>query len=198
MTGLTAADRTALLHLARRAVRLAADDRPLPPVETDGLSPSLLEPGCAFVTLTRDGALRGCIGGLEARQALAADVWEHAYGAAREDPRFEPVRPEELQGLDIEISRLTPPSRLTVPPEQRLAALRPGVDGVILRRGRARATFLPQVWDKVPDPLQFLEMLCEKAGLPRSAWRQGDVEMLVYQVEHFEEARRDHAQAGPV
>jgi AmmeMemoRadiSam system protein A len=194
---LTAEDRTSLLHLARRAVRIAAEDRRLPGVETEGLSPALLEPGCAFVTLSREGALRGCIGGLEARQALAADVWEHAYGAAREDPRFEPVRPEELEELHIEVSRLTPPVLLAVPPEERLAALRPGIDGVILRRGLARATFLPQVWEKAPDPLQFLGMLCDKAGLPRSGWRAGDVEMLVYQVESFEEARRHDALAGP-
>ncbi len=72
-------------------------------------------------------------------------------------------------------------------------ALRPGVDGVILRRGMLRATFLPQVWEKVRDPLEFLDMLCDKAGLPRGAWRQGDVEMLVYPVESFAEAAGDDA-----
>jgi AmmeMemoRadiSam system protein A len=186
-------DRSSLLRLARRAVTLAAYDRPLRAVEVDSASAELQAPGAAFVTLTRGGALRGCIGGLEARQSLAADVCEHAYAAAREDPRFEPVRPDELETLHIEVSRLGPPAPLDVPPEQRLDALRPGVDGVILRRGRLRATFLPQVWEKVHDPLEFLDMLCDKAGLPRGAWRQGDVEMLVYPVESFAEAAGDDA-----
>jgi len=185
-------DRSRLLHLARQAVTLAAQDRPLTRLDLEDATPGLRDAGCAFVTLTRQGALRGCIGALEARQALAADVWEHAYAAAREDPRFDPVRPEELEGLHIEVSRLGSAVPLDVAPEQRLAALRPGVDGVILRRGRTRATFLPQVWEKVTDPLEFLEMLCDKAGLPRSAWRDGDVEMLVYQVESFEEQPREH------
>jgi AmmeMemoRadiSam system protein A len=179
-------DRSTLLQLARQAVTLAAHDRPLP--EVGGVSAALQETGCAFVTLTSRGALRGCIGGLEAHQALAADVWEHAYAAAREDPRFDPVRPEELEDLHIEVSRLTAPVRLDVPAADRLAALRPGLDGVILRRRFNRATFLPQVWEKVPDPVTFLEMLCDKARLPRTAWRQDDVEMLTYQVESFEEA----------
>ena len=187
-------ERSILLRLARQAVTLAAEDRPLPPVVIDDPSDSLQEPGCAFVTLTRLGALRGCIGALEANRPLAADVWEHAYAAAREDPRFVPVRPDELPEVHIEVSRLTDPKAVDVAPAMRSAALRPGIDGVILRRGMLRATYLPQVWEKVPDPVEFLEMLCEKAGLPRSAWRQDDVEMLVYQVESFEEA--PHAAAA--
>jgi AmmeMemoRadiSam system protein A len=184
---LTAEERSTLLRLGRQAVTLAAHDRPLPEVEVEPTSHALQSPGVAFVTLTHSGALRGCIGGLEARQPLAADVWEHAYAAAREDPRFGPVRPDELASLHIEVSRLGDPAALDVPPERRADAVRPGVDGVILRRGFRRATFLPQVWEKVPDPIQFLEMLCEKARLPCAAWRQRDVEMLVYQVEKFEE-----------
>jgi AmmeMemoRadiSam system protein A len=189
-------ERSILLRLARQAVTLAAHDRPLPPVALEDPSDSLQALGCAFVTLTRFGALRGCIGALEANRPLAADVWEHAYAAAREDPRFAPVRPEDLEGLHIEVSRLTAPIAVNVAPVRRSAALRPGIDGVILRRGMLRATYLPQVWEKVPDPVEFLEMLCDKAGLPRSAWRQDDVEMLVYQVESFEESPHAAAAEG--
>ncbi len=189
-------DRSTLLRLARRAVTLAARGQPLPPVETDSPSPALRAAGSAFVTLTQRGALRGCIGGLEARQPLASDVWEHAYAAAREDPRFGPVRPEDLDSLHIEVSSLSPPSPLNVPPDQLTTALRPGIDGVILRRGPLRATFLPQVWQKVPDPVEFLDMLCDKAGLPRSAWLRGEVEVLAYQVESFEETPPGGASAS--
>lgn len=180
-------ERATLLSLARRAVGLAAERRPLPRLDLKDLPPSLTEPGCAFVTLTRGGDLRGCIGGLEVRFPLAQDVWEHAYAAAREDPRFLPVGPDEVVELKIEISRLTPAARLDVPPERIPDSLRPGVDGVILRRRLQRATFLPQVWEKVAAPEQFLDMLSDKAGLPRQAWRQGEVEVFVYQVENFEE-----------
>lgn len=181
-------DRNLLLRLARQAVVQAAEGRPLEVVAEPALPAALLTPGCAFVTLTVEGALRGCIGGLEPRHPLAEDVWRHAYAAAREDPRFGPVRPEELDRLHIEISCLSAPRRLDVPPEQLAARLRPAIDGVVLRRGRRQATFLPQVWHKVPDPEAFLDLLADKAGLPRSAWRNGEAEVLTYQVESFEEA----------
>ena len=184
---LASAERLTLLHLARLSVTHAANAQPLPPLPTQEYSAALQAAGISFVTLTRGGALRGCIGGLEARQPLAEDVWQHAYAAAREDPRFEPITPPELTEVRIEISRLTPARPLELPPEQIPAALRPGSDGVILRRGLQRATFLPQVWEKVRDPELFLDMLADKAGLPRQAWRQGEVEVLVYQVESFEE-----------
>lgn len=181
-------DRSLLLRLARRGVTLAAHGLPLAPLDVERVPPALAAPGSAFVTLTRFGALRGCIGGLEARRPLIEDVWQHAYAAAREDPRFEPVRPEELETIHIEVSCLSTPTPLDVAPAALPHALRPGIDGVILRRGLHRATFLPQVWEKVPDPVEFLDMLSDKAGLPRQAWRSGQVEVLVYQTESFEEA----------
>lgn len=182
------ADRATLLGLARRAVGLAAGGAALPPLDPAAFAAALREPGCAFVTLTRHGALRGCIGGLEPLFPLVEDVWQHAYAAAREDPRFHPMTADEVAEVEIEISRLTPAVLLEVPPERIMASLRPGVDGVILRRGRQRATFLPQVWDKIDDPETFLDMLSDKAGLSRQAWRTGEAEILVYQVESFEEA----------
>ncbi|HSR46964.1 MAG TPA: AmmeMemoRadiSam system protein A [Anaerolineales bacterium] len=184
---LSPSERSALLSLARRAVGLAAERQPLPPIDPGAFSASLQEAGCSFVTLTRQGALRGCIGGLEPLLPLVEDVWQHAYAAAREDPRFAPVSPDELGQIAIEISRLTPAAPLAGPLDQIPSALHPGIDGVILQQGRQRATFLPQVWEKIEDPEVFLDMLADKAGLPRSAWRTGDAEVLVYQVESFEE-----------
>jgi AmmeMemoRadiSam system protein A len=189
-------DRAALLGLARRAVGVAAENRSLPLIDPAAFSAALQEAGCSFVTLTRHGALRGCIGALEPVVPLVEDVWQHAYAAAREDPRFAPVSFEELDEIAIEISRLTRATHLELPPDQIPSALRPGIDGVILQRGRQRATFLPQVWEKIEDPRVFLDMLADKAGLPRSAWRSGDAEVLVYQVERFEESDLGGADAS--
>jgi AmmeMemoRadiSam system protein A len=120
---------------------------------------------------------------------LAQDVVEHARAAATEDFRFYPVRPEEARALEIEISVLSEPAPLAYThPDDLFTLLRPGVDGVILVSGRHRATFLPQVWEKVPSPALFLDMLCEKAGLPRRAWRTGHPDILTYQVESFHES----------
>jgi AmmeMemoRadiSam system protein A len=186
---LTDEERAYLLRLARRTIELGVAGKRLPELNVAQLSPALAEWGASFVTLTeRDGALRGCIGALEAYQALAEDVREHALAAALEDYRFEPVRPAEVPLLRIEISRLTP----TVPlvydgPDDLLRKLRPGVDGVVLSDGVRRATFLPQVWQKLPDPVQFLGNLCNKMGASTSLWRRQLLTVLVYQVEEFAE-----------
>jgi AmmeMemoRadiSam system protein A len=184
---LDSSERTSLLQLARLSITHAAHAEPLPGLPREEYPAALQAIGCAFVTLTRGGALRGCIGGLEPRLPLVEDVWQHAYAAAREDPRFAPITPQDLGEIRIEVSRLTPAHPLQAAPERIAAALRPGRDGVILRRGLQRGTFLPQVWEKVPDPELFLDMLSDKAGIPRMAWRQGDVEILIYEVESFEE-----------
>jgi AmmeMemoRadiSam system protein A len=177
-----------LLDLARQAVERAAAGQPGPDVDLGSLPEPLSAERAAFVTLTLHGNLRGCIGALQATMPLAQDVVEHARAAATEDFRFRPVRPDEAEALEIEVSVLTEPAPLAYThPDELLARLRPGVDGVILVSGRQRATFLPQVWEKVPSPAQFLDMLCEKAGLPRRAWRTGHPDILVYQVESFHE-----------
>ncbi len=185
---LSPADRSTLLTLARAAITAAAKDEPLPNLDLASLPPPLLECRATFVTLTLFDELRGCIGGLYAVMPLALDVQEHAAAAALEDPRFPPVTPDETPHLRIEISILTPPE--PVPhdtPQELLTRLRPGVDGVILKADWRRATFLPQVWEKVPDPMRFLEMLNEKAGAPPHAWKLPTTEIYRYQVEIFEE-----------
>jgi len=185
---LPAGDRSTLLRLARQAMELAAAGKQGPALRLEDLSEALRAPHATFVTLTSGGDLRGCIGALQASIPLAEDVVVHARAAATEDFRFHPVRPEETPGLEIEISILSDPAPLEYrDADDLMAKLRPGIDGVILSSGLRRATFLPQVWEKVPQPHQFLDMLCEKAGLPRRAWRTGHPDILTYQVESFEE-----------
>jgi AmmeMemoRadiSam system protein A len=122
------------------------------------------------------------------------DVRQHAVDAALYDHRFFPVQPDETQSISIEISVLSKPQPVPASdPDTILKTLRPGVDGVVILSGGRRATFLPQVWEKVPSPQQFLGMLCQKAGLPDGAWRRGDVEVLVYQVESFHEERTQNS-----
>jgi AmmeMemoRadiSam system protein A len=134
------------------------------------------------------GELRGCIGALEPYQPLADDVHEHAIAAALQDPRFPPVSPDELDEIHIEVSRLGLAYSLEYfTAEDLTQKLRPHVDGVILRDGMRRATFLPQVWEKIPDPAKFLDNLCYKMGAAPDTWRRKHLEVLIYQVEEFHE-----------
>ncbi len=186
---LTPEERRQLLQLARQSIEQAVCGKECPPPELDGLPPSLREKGVCFVTLTLPGGeLRGCIGGLEATQPLAIDVWEHAAAAALDDYRFLPVRPEEVSLLEIEISRLTHPEPLDYEhPEDLPNLLHPGVDGVVLHDGFRRATFLPQVWEKIPDPCMFISHLCQKMGAASDTWRRRKLLAEIYRVEEFHE-----------
>lgn len=182
-----------LLRLAREAIEAAVAVKPLPRVDLDRLPPSLSQPGACFVTLYQHGDLRGCTGTLLARTALAYEVVQTAAQTALYDPRFMPVSAREVESLEIEISILTPPTTLDVPaPDALPGLLRPGIDGVTLYKGAHRATFLPQVWDKIPDPIEFLDMLCQKMGLPRKEWIRPGMKVEIYQVEEFAE----HTVAG--
>lgn len=143
-----------------------------------------------FVTLKIDHQLRGCIGNLSPDRKLIDSVKENAISAAFRDPRFRPLGREELDRVDIEISLLTEPQPLAYTDGKDLIAkLRPHIDGVILRKGPYSSTFLPQVWEQLPDPEMFLDHLCLKAGLPAKAWRQPGLEVMTYQVQYFEEKR---------
>ena len=185
---LTAEEKQMLLRLARSAVECGVRGGDLSAVDLEVLPPHLREPGASFVTLTIRGELRGCIGSLEPAEPLAMDVQGRAVAAALEDPRFMPVRPEELSRIDIEISRLTLPTDLDYSDASELVEkLRPGVDGVILRDGGRRATFLPQVWDKIPDTAAFLDQLCAKMGVKPDTWRHRHLQVQTYQVEEFHE-----------
>lgn len=181
-------EKQTLLRLAREAMECAVRGAPAPAPDLAALPERLRQPGAAFVTLTIAGDLRGCIGGLEARMPLAQDVCEHAAAAALDDYRFPPVEPEELAAIEIEVSRLTAPKSLKYDcAEDLLALIRPGIDGVVLIDGAQRATFLPQVWEKLPDPEEFLGRLCNKMGAPANRWKARKMTVLVYQVEEFRE-----------
>ncbi len=186
---LTIAEQKTLLRLAREAMEHGVRGKNLPPLEESSMTPSLREEGSSFVTLTTtQGELRGCIGSLEPYQSLVEDVREHAVAAALQDPRFPPVEPAELNGIQIEVSRLTRPVPLEYKDaEDLLAKLCPHVDGVILRDGFHRATFLPQVWEKIPDPVEFLNNLCYKMGANPGLWRKKHLDVFTYKVEEFQE-----------
>jgi AmmeMemoRadiSam system protein A len=185
---LTNEEKKILLRLARQALEAAVRKQPAPQLDGQALTSKLQEPGASFVTLTIRGMLRGCVGTLEPYQSLTEDVCEHAVAAGLQDFRFPAVRPEELAQIEIEVSRLTIPQPLQyMPPESLVEKLRPGVDGVVLRDGMRRATFLPQVWEQLPDPVEFLEHLCAKMGADPGAWKRKKLEVLVYQVEEFHE-----------
>jgi AmmeMemoRadiSam system protein A len=185
-----AADRQFMLGLARASLADAAanPDGPGLTLEAGGLAPKLVEQRACFVTLTSDGLLRGCIGHILPQKALYQAVIDSARNAALHDPRFPAVQPAEVDNIRIEISVLTEPQPLAFnSPEDLLEKLQPHRDGVVLRIGPFSATFLPQVWEKVSDKIEFLNCLSEKAGCRPSAWRGEETSVSIYQVECFEE-----------
>lgn len=160
-----------LLDLARASIRQGLQQgRPLT-VALEGLAADLVVLRASFVTLEKEGRLRGCIGSLEAWRPLAVDVAENAYAAAFRDPRFPPVQAGEVDEIEIHLSLLTPAVAMTFSSEaDLLAQLQPGVDGLILQEGSSRGTFLPSVWAELPSPQLFLTHLKRKAGLSADYW----------------------------
>lgn len=181
-----------LVKLARHTLskKLA---KQLPQNEIDSLKAALTDPcfnsSCGtFVTLTIDGQLRGCIGNLTSNESLASGVRRNAINAAFHDPRFSPLSPSELECVSIEVSILSEPRPLDYRKgDDLLKKLRPNIDGVILRKDLSSATFLPQVWEQLPQPQDFLTHLCLKAGLAADAWQHSELEVSTYQVQYFEE-----------
>ncbi|HMN12555.1 MAG TPA: AmmeMemoRadiSam system protein A [Bellilinea sp.] len=185
---LSLADQKILLKVARETILEAASGMKLKVLDLETFPESLRRTGCSFVTLTKRGALRGCIGALTATMPLVLDVQEHAYAAAMEDYRFPQVKSSEVDQLEIEISVLSPTQPLEyADPAELCSKLRPGVDGVVLRDGNRRSTFLPQVWEQVPDCSQFLSQLCMKMGAPADLWRKKILQVETYTVFEFKE-----------
>lgn len=186
---LSAADRGQLLELARKSVRAAVVGEPPPALEPEALAPALTARQACFVTLTKRGELRGCIGNLIPQFPLYRGVIENASHAALRDSRFQPVRLDEVEALEIEISVLTAPEPLVfTSPADLLRQLQPRRDGVILQIGSRSATFLPQVWEQIPDKERFLDHLAQKAGCEPRAWREDGVRVSTYRVESFHES----------
>ncbi len=185
---LTTDEKGTLLRLARAALESGVRGASLSRLDLSSLTPGLQAHGASFVTLTLDGGLRGCVGTLVATQPLAQDVRQQAVVAALQDYRFSPVEERELNGIRIEVSCLTAPLPLEyATPEELRSKLRPHVDGVILRDGARRATYLPQVWKKIPNPADFLGSLCEKMGSDANLWQRIPLKVQIYQVEEFQE-----------
>lgn len=152
-------------------------------------APWLAEQGACFVTLTQFGELRGCIGTLQAHRSLLDDVKSNAVSAALRDPRFKPLSAEELDITTIEVSLLSESEEMEVRDEaDALAQMRPGVDGIIFEFGRYRSTFLPQVWEDLARPRDFLAMLRRKAGVPDDFWAEG-VKLSRYTVTKWSETK---------
>ena len=188
LQNISAKDRQFLLNLARRTLASAAANSAPPSAGAGDLSTKLSEAKGCFVTLTEHGVLRGCIGNIVPQQALHQAVVDNTRNAATRDPRFPPVRPEEVKGIKIEISVLSEPQPLSFSsPEDLLKKLQTGEDGVVLQIGSNRATFLPQVWEQLPDTVQFLNDLAQKAGCAPGDWRGKNVSVSIYHVEAFEE-----------
>ncbi len=173
-TDLHPAEGEKLLEIARGSIASGLRHGRALEVAAEALCGTLAAPRGVFVTLTRREALRGCIGSMESSEPLARGVADSAFGAAFRDPRFPALQHHEFTDTHIEISILSPMEPL--PAESRealLAALAPGIDGLLLEEGRHRSTFLPKVWDQLPDPEQFLGHLLAKAGLPSDYWSSG-------------------------
>jgi AmmeMemoRadiSam system protein A len=178
-----------LLPIARAAIAHALHR----PFTADESADWLLEHGACFVTLTRHGALRGCIGSLQAHRTLLADVKGNAVYAAFHDPRFLPLTTKEFADTRIEISLLTAPMAMEFNNEaDALSQLKPGLDGVIFEFSSYRSTFLPQVWEQLPDPHVFMAHLKRKAGLSADFW-DDQIRLSRYSVSKFEESN-DHSQ----
>jgi AmmeMemoRadiSam system protein A len=189
-TRLEPGSRALLLETAAEAIESQLEHRHAAgPADAD-LPADLRELRASFVTLTVGGELRGCCGTLEARRALATDVWHNARASAFGDPRFQPLEAREWRRVDLEVSVLSPLERVVVQSEAELLALLvPGEDGLVIAWRGSRATFLPKVWEQLRDPVEFLGHLKRKAGWAPGFWAE-DVEVWRYFTEVIAGERR--------
>jgi len=182
---LSPAQRSELLSLARTSIEASLPTGELAPYSGPPMHADLIRPGASFVTLRVGEDLRGCCGTIEATRPLHVDVWNNAYASAFADPRFPALRPSEWSDTGIEISVLSAPEPCDIRSEaELLEVLRPGIDGLILQAGARRTTFLPAVWEQLPEPRQFVRHLKSKAGWPADFWPP-DMQVWLYTTESF-------------
>ncbi len=182
-------DGSLLLKLARQSIlKEFKKENQLESLKDKVSSWVLKEKRGTFVTLHKNSELRGCIGNIDPVKDIFTGIKDNAKHSAFSDTRFSPLSFEELDDTKIEISILTRPEIIDYNDYHDLIEkLKPGIDGVIIQKDHRSATFLPQVWDQLKSPEQFLTHLCTKAGLLSDAWQAGDLEVLVYQIQLFEE-----------
>lgn len=185
MSHLVSIHRAELHELARASIELALQQGQLVPYAGGPNDPLLNRPSASFVTLRVGEELRGCCGTIEPSRPLSEDVWNNAWASAFADPRFPPLTSQEWSATNVQISVLSDPERLEVRSEvELLEVLRPGRDGLILQFGQRRSTFLPAVWEQLPEPLHFVRHLKLKAGWPADFWPP-DMEAWRYTTESF-------------
>jgi AmmeMemoRadiSam system protein A len=191
MDALTLKDRNYLLDIARKTIEKESRSDWLSDDDRSGLSPFMCEKRGGFVTIHKSGSLRGCIGYILPVMELYRTVIENAYNAAYNDPRFPPLTRQELEEIDIEISILSVPKKLEYKGvDDLLGKLHPGKDGIIIKKGGYSATFLPQVWEQLPEKRDFLEHLCMKAGLSPREWETGSLDIEHYSALVIEEKEK--------
>ncbi|HXQ31098.1 MAG TPA: AmmeMemoRadiSam system protein A [Steroidobacteraceae bacterium] len=168
---LDSGQRQRLLELGRESIERGLAERRLAPWSDPGIDPALSVERASFTTLKIQGMLRGCCGTLYATRSVAADVWHNAWASAFSDPRFPPLARAEYPGVDLQISVLSPLEPVPVDSERELlATLRPHTDGLVLELDATRATFLPAVWEQLPEPQLFVGHLKQKAGWSPGFW----------------------------
>lgn len=178
-------ERFELLELARASIASGLQHGEFVSYQREPSHPELNRPAACFVTLRVGEDLRGCCGTLEATRSLYLDVWNNAWASAFADPRFPPLTADEWRGTRIEISVLSEPEPCDVRNEAELLnVLRPGVDGLILQAGARRTTFLPAVWEQLPNPVEFVRHLKMKVGWPLDFWPP-DMQVWRYTTESF-------------
>jgi len=184
---MTESEKLTALRLARNAIESELLRTPL--ARLDQLPPLFAEEGAVFVTLkNRDGSLRGCIGSLLAHRSLYEDIVENSISSAFKDPRFMPLSVSELPNIKIELSLLKTPVELAYDSaDELLSKITPMEDGVIIKFEEYQATFLPSVWEEIPQKEEFISRLCQKAGLDADFWRSGKLEVYIYKAEKISE-----------